>query len=375
MVGVRLISRASASAVALACLIGARMPDAGAAASAEQERYVSAKIRLEAIRRAQVWHRTNVAAMDIRRGPAGADAFTPNQLVVCDYQKRPLTGRSPKFWCALEGDAGDNAVKVKYGAANGEVFAEVAATRLLWALGFPADRMYPVRVECRGCPASLQRSGHASGTSTLFDPASIERKMDGKAIETSADSGWEWRELDLVDESAGGAPRAQRDALKLLAVLLQHTDSKAAQQRLLCAKTKKSNKNDRDDGAVCAQPVMMLNDLGMTFGRANLFNRNLSGSVNLEEWANTPIWKDPVACIGNLAVSQTGTLDSPRILEAGRKFLADLLLQLSDAQLRDLFDVARFADRQGTKRAATADEWAAAFKRKRDEIVNRTCPF
>jgi len=30
---------------------------------------------------------------------------------------------------------------------------EVAATRLLWALGFPADGMYPVRVICRGTPS------------------------------------------------------------------------------------------------------------------------------------------------------------------------------------------------------------------------------
>ena len=56
--------------------------------------------------------------------------------------------------------------------------------------------------------------------------------------------------------------------------------------------------------------------------------------------------------------------------EAGRRFLADLLVQLSDAQLHDLFDVARFTRRDPTR---TVDDWVRAFKQKRDEIVNATC--
>ena len=40
---------------------------------------------------------------------------------------------TPKFECEVTpGDV----VKVKYGENNGEVFAEVAASRLFWALGF-----------------------------------------------------------------------------------------------------------------------------------------------------------------------------------------------------------------------------------------------
>ena len=80
-------------------------------------------------------------------------------------------------------------------------------------------------------------------------------------------------------------------------------------------------------------------------------------------------------CIGNLAPSQSGTLENPHISNAGRKFLADLLVQLSDRQLRDLFEIARFAERKTDNvRAATVDQWVGAFKKKRDEIVTRTCP-
>ena len=54
--------------------------------------------------------------------------------------------------------------------------------------------------------------------------------------------------------------------------------------------------------------------------------------------------------------------------------LADLLVQLTDAQLHDLFEVARFPERVGGGRQATVDEWVGAFKRKREEIVSASCP-
>ena len=118
----------------------------------------------------------------------------------------------------------------KIGPTNGEVYGEVAATRLLWALGFEADRMYPVRVLCRECPSRF--GGRESSGGRLFDPAVIERTVPGS--EFDKDPGWSWTEIDSVDPALGGAPLAHRDALKLLAVFLQHTDNKPEQQRLVC---------------------------------------------------------------------------------------------------------------------------------------------
>jgi hypothetical protein len=122
---------------------------------------------------------------------------------------------------------------------------------------------------------------------------------------------------------------------------------------------------------------MMINDLGDTFGRANRLNRNTVGSVNFEEWSRVRVWKDAERCVANLPKSATGTLDNPVISEAGRRFLATLLVQLSDAQLHDLFDVARFPLRArngvGPGPGASVDEWVGAFKEKRDQIVSNTC--
>jgi hypothetical protein len=121
------------------------------------------------------------------------------------------------------------------------------------------------------------------------------------SLEVREDSGWTWPELELVDESTDGASRAQRDALKLLAVMIQHTDTKAEQQRLLCPK-----QESVDIGDVCAEPVLMVNDLGLSFGSANLVNRDSIGAVNFDHWSKEPVWADVKHCVGNLIVSQTG---------------------------------------------------------------------
>ena len=234
--------------------------------SARTPKHATKATRLAAIRQAQVWKATDVPSMDLESGPQGPGSFALNETVNCDYKKKEVTGASPKFACVRPPD---DELKVKYGRNNGEVFAEVAASRLFWALGFAAERMYPVRVVCRGCPANVR------GT----EIASIQRKTPGKDIETSEISGWNWSELDQVDSAAGGAPRAHRDALKLLAVLIQHTDSKAEQQRLICVGPR-TNVREVES---CAETIMLAHDLGLTFGRSTLFNRN---PVSSTTWSN-----------------------------------------------------------------------------------------
>jgi hypothetical protein len=311
------------------------------------------------IARSRVWFPTDIPSMNLRIGPPGPDAFEPGATVTCEYVDKKLKGVSPKFACRLpQGDE----VKVKYGGANGEVYGEVAASRLLWALGFGADRMYSVRVICRRCPETVGGILRSNGD-RIVDPAAIERKLPGEELFDR----WGWEELDRIKEPAGGASKAERDALKLLAVLLQHSDSKAEQQRLICV-----------EDSHCDVPMMMINDLGVTFGRANALKQQPRASVNLAEWATVPIWKDSARCVGNLSGSWKGTLKNPTISEAGRRFLADLLVQLSDQQLQDMFEAARVhlrprAPDRGSSGFPTVDEWVNAFKQKRAEIVERRC--
>jgi hypothetical protein len=318
------------------------------------------------VARAQVWRPTDIPSMNLKVGPPGPGAFPFRAEVECDYLDKQLSGRSPKFACMAEGN---DELKVKFGGSNGEVYGEVLASRLLWALGFGADHMYSVKVTCRGCPVEFGGIARENGD-RVFDPANIERKMPGAVITDK----WSWKELDAIDEEAGGAPLAHRDALKLMAVLLQHTDTKPEQQRLICLGV-----DALAQGVECEHPFMFIQDVGVTFGRATRFNENTPSSVNLVGWSSTPVWTTTTGpCIGNLPKSFTGTLGEPVISEQGRQFLAGLLQQLSDAQLRNLFEAGRVTLRvrdPGNARSGfpTIDEWVTAFKQKRSEIVNRRC--
>lgn len=222
------------------------------------------------IQRAQVWKPTSIPTMDLKQGPQGAGAFPFRARVVCDYLDKKLDGHSPKFACAI---GEDDDVKVKFGAANGEVYGE---------------------------------------------------------------------------------------------------DSKPQQQRVLCLGA------DVDRAKSCQHPFLLISDVGLTFGRASRTNANATGGANLAAWRQTPIWKYESGCIGNLPKSLTGTLADPPISEEGRQFLAELLGQLSDRQIEDLFDAARVALRyrspgDANSGVATVPEWVDAFREKREQIFTRRC--
>lgn len=332
--------------------------------------------RADYLGRSRVWLGKDVASwvhhvrgLDLRAGPPGRDAFRPEELVRCTYVRPPAghpLGRTPKFLCRHDGADGDEVLKVKWGEDNGEVYAEVAATRLLWAIGFPTDRMYPVRVECRGCPADPWQGGESEPQSTRrFMPAVVERQFPGVTIEEFEGQGWTWAELTHVDVAPEGAPRAHVDALKLLAAFLQHRDSKPDNQRLVCPP--EAVVEVRNGGwKSCREPVALIQDPGSTFGGpAKVFTHKMA----LDAWTETPVWEDPRRCIANLSaeLAATGGLEHPPIGDEGRRFLATLLDALDDRQLRTLFAVAR-ADRRGGVAG-----WVTAFKQRR-EAVRRPVP-
>jgi hypothetical protein len=330
---------------------------------------LSPQERLDAIRRAGVWSPSEISSADLKAGPHADGSFAFNEWVSCEYKEREESGNSPKFVCET---SPGHEVKVKYGPRNAEVFGEVLSTRLFWALGFPADRMYPVRVRCHGCPAGPEGDAKASSAVVEFDPAAIERKLPGRAMETKTDSGWKWSELEDVGSGAAAGARAERDGLKLLAAFVQHNDNKAPNQRLLCPKGEELGRMG------CRRPVLMINDLGLTFGHGGLLNKN-KDSVSLANWTDAPVWKDPSQCVARLKGSFTGSLSDPKISEAGRAFLAGLLVQLTDTQLHDLFESARVEDRSSDPGkdapAPSVDQWVTAFKARRAEIVDRRCPI
>ena len=216
-------------------------PDTEAPKGPHTLKKLSVAERQALLQRAQVWQAINTSSLNLARGPVLPAAQRVGPAVTCTFSfpDKPLTGMTPKFQCDLKKD---DEVKVKYGEKNGEVYAEVAASRLLWALGFKADTYQPTRVTCNGCPPDPFRTssddwrlGSPAETSTrVWDPAIIERDVPGDKIETPGYEGWAWPELEAASEKAGGATRAQIDAFKLLAVFIQHSDTKPDQQEIVC---------------------------------------------------------------------------------------------------------------------------------------------
>jgi hypothetical protein len=338
------------------------------------------------LRRARIFDDVDPAHRDLLAGPPDPHRFRFDGRVSCDFTEPhaaqvPARGTTPKFFCKLRHrDRGE--VKVKYGRDNRELYGELLGSRLLWALGVATDADYAVRVRCHGCPADpwqayrrFPRPDPSPRLNRDFDDALVQRLYPGLVIEARREQGWRFDELDAIDEQAGGASRADVDALRLLAAFIAHGDDKAENQRLVCP-------YDAVDAAGrCTRPRLLVADLGSTFGRG----ANGLGLVDQESrpsfaaWSTLPVWEDAAACRAHLAARASAS--NPVVGEAGRQQLAARLGALSWAQLHDLFAGARIErlgettrDADGRVRPVTVDDWVRAFERRRDQIARARCP-
>jgi hypothetical protein len=110
---------------------------------------VPAAARNEALARAALWQEPAVPIEEADLGAEPAGGWSGGEAA-CTFKPRLIRGSTPKFYC--EFDSGE-VLKVKYGT-DAERRTEVAATRLMAALGAGADRVYRLRrLHCRGCPS------------------------------------------------------------------------------------------------------------------------------------------------------------------------------------------------------------------------------
>ena len=313
-----------------------------------------------------------------RLSSADAAALTPAEPLdafagsvrECRFVNDPPSGTTAKFNCVLDGGT---VIKVKYGR-NPEIQGEVAGTRVLRALGFPADEVAIIpRLRCYGCPRDpfvTVVAGNWTYTRSLLGPAgfdsgytdfrwvAIERRLPAPAIELEGRKGWAWWEVRRSTSHL-----ADLDALRLAAVFLAHWDNKSENQRLVCL-----------DGPApspapdCMRPVGMIQDLGATFGPTK---------VNIGTWATLPVWADRATCRVSMHALpwKGGTFPDAQISEEGRRQIAVALGGITGDQLRDIFRSARFPEYQ----TATDDErdlrqWVEAFENRTAQIVDARCP-
>ncbi|MCI5165276.1 MAG: hypothetical protein D3903_04115 [Candidatus Electrothrix sp. GM3_4] len=369
-----------------------------------------AESRMEYLEKARSWSkdiRPNQITLEGPKQKKKWRQFSYNEMIECSFQepdvKDPPNGKTPKFWCV---DDNGKSFKVKYenldtGERNDGVFGEILSTRLFWMLGFPSDATYPVRINCANCPEKpwdyllgffakdkQDQGGNISSRqkryirelsqprvqNLIIDNAVIEIKAPYDEIEMTPHQGWSWKEFkSLLTEQ--NSYRVQHEALALLAAFIQHADNKPEQQRLVCLD------DDRKKGEQCSNTMIMIQDLGFSFGHGYIEGQRSTSTASLNGFVKAPIWSDKDNCITKINYYKwTGEDADVQISEAGRKFLSDLLQQLTDDDLVNLFVPARlylkpeFINIAGQERPVTIMDWTKAFKDKITEISSHSCP-
>jgi hypothetical protein len=339
---------------------------------------------------------------------SGVESALDGRPFPCTFAKpgKTMGGNTLKFACTT---ATGRMIRVKYSDQskknNREIFAALAASRLLWALGFKTYPIYPLSLDCKDCPEDpvsgsgprAERMYLAIYSPQFTDPVMVDRS------DQDQDQGWRWGELDkAIDSLPEGALRSRQrqhfDALVLAGVLLQHGDRKPEQQRLACGSplnlqagsVRPLGESDEpgqlsvlveNPGATaCDAPTVAVQDVGATFGGAGKRTKGSTAKMNLKEWVAKPVFQPKgesgkaSECRGELTVSMAageGSMSNPRIGEAGRLFLVERLKRLTDAHLRAIFTAARVE--QITEDHAAVDAWIGAFKDKVRQIQEHTC--
>lgn len=349
---------------------------------------------------------------DVFDGPSGVFPYTVEQAngdegVDCTFAQagKELSGNSPKFLCRT---ADGHNLRLKYWdpvsqTGNREVFATVAASRLMWALGFQAVPTLPINVRCDGCPESPMNDAGARSARRYV--AILQPQWPTPILSSNnVDQGWSWLELDTAIRSLPPGPERVRqrtyfDALALLGVFIQHGDRKPEQQRLYCAAPIATAAGDllsrgddptamlfeRADAKACPTPAVTIVDVGATFGGAGRESNDTTAKMNLDAWQRHPVFSDADRddCRGDLTVSFKAGRDGepdPVISEEGRQFLIEQLRRLTPDHLRALFTAARvhqLGDAQrtdGSGRGVPAvDAWVAVFQGRVRQIEARRC--
>ncbi|MGE5833747.1 MAG: hypothetical protein ACM4AI_04665 [Acidobacteriota bacterium] len=370
--------------------------------------------RMRYLARATIWREpTALSPADVLEGPSGGFPYTFEQAtgpegIGCTFTQagQELGGNTPKFLCRT---ADGHNLRLKYWdpqshAGNREVFSTVAASRLMWALGFDAVPAQPMNVRCDGCPDNPETGEGTRRTRRYVAMMQALRPTPVILSTHNVDQGWSWRELDAAIRSLPAGPERLRqrtyfDALTLLGVFMQHGDRKPEQQRLYCAGAVSMTAGELRDPAggttlllverpgasACPTSAVTIADAGATFGGAGRLSSSTTATMNRDAWQRKPVFRDAGRpdCHGDLTVSLKAGGDgepNPVISEEGRRFLLEQLHRLTPDHVRALFRAARVdqlgdaprADRS-TGDLTVVDAWVAVFQDKVQQIGARRC--
>ena len=251
----------------------------------------------------------NVADRDLYNGPGG-EAMRPD-LSKVDFIEVDTSGHNKKYRIK---DAAGNEWVAKLGR---EAQPETAAVRILYGLGYRTEINYlapTINIPTKG----------------TFENVRLEaRPKNAKRLDI-----WKWEDNPFVGSN-------ELQGLKIMMVFFTNWDLLDMQNKVVRVST--------DNGI---EDQYIISDLGATFGR--LGNNNLPFFFRLGRQTNKPNTWEQAGFIkdvkdNKLQFDFTGG-KSRNILNdvtvANGRWLADLLMQLSDKQLDDAFRAANYTPEQ-----------------------------
>ncbi len=270
---------------------------------------------------AVMWEPVDIKSRDLYHGPGGA-GLVP-ELKGATLVGRQMGGMSTKY--RLRDKRGNEWV-AKLGH---ESQPETAAVRLLWGIGYKTEINYLV--------PDVQLGKHGT-----FSNVRLEARPKG----VKRGESWTWAENPF-------AGTKEFDGLKIMMAMFNNWDLKDENNVVLVS----------DDG----RHHYVISDLGASFGSLAKAPQSKSGrSVNdPEDYARSVFVKGTRDGLVELAYNGPADHLMKGIKAEHARWLADLLLQLSDKQILDAFRAARYSDEK-------AAMLAAAFKARIDELDQAT---
>lgn len=291
----------------------------------------------------------DLSSRDLRYGP-GAPHLEPAPPF--RFLEEDKSGESPKFQVR---DARGVKWVVKLGE---EAQSETVATRLVWAVGYFAEEAwYFDRVSIGRLP-KLSRGNEFVGRRGVVRGARFEPRREN----VKRGAKWDW------DKNAfRGTP--ELSGLKVLMILLNNYDARAENNRVL-------------HPTGLSEAHHYVTDLGATLGKADGLGGRRSKN-NLKDFLSTRFvigveddgsvefdYDTRPTKLGMLSVvyppyyrSQVKKEQSMRgIPVAHARWIGSLLSQLSDAQLRQAFDAARYDSR-------TANTYVRSLRQRINQLI------
>jgi hypothetical protein len=270
-----------------------------------------------------------------------------------------------------------------------EVFTSVAATRIMWVLGFPADHDYPAgSASCIGCTADpfgnklTDNKASLKDAPIVFKVVSAERELSWDSIDAENDDTWSWTDAAKFysDGEWTHRQKVEYDAYRLALGLIHYYNALPQQNRLDCAEWEKGGASR---SKVCRRPVIYVHDLGSTFGKKrsalDLLGTNPRGSFSA--WEPQTVFLNPGDC-----ELRATLLGDKQVLKEAQDLMIQRLARLDRETVKSIFRVARLnmMDQRQVQRLrgkgsqnvdeAALDEWTNVFLKRIEEIrTARNC--